>query len=400
MTRLDHITFLRIKIAARIGLSFLVLSVVLLCSCTPASDLFLDIRDLVYPAPPPGSLDTSFGGGDGKVTTPIGSGHNIGYALGIQTDGKILVAGHCDNGTDIDIALVRYTIAGSLDTIFGGGDGIVTTPIGSGDEVGYALGIQQDGKILVAGYSHNGTDNDIALVRYTTTGSPDTTFGGGDGIVTTPIGSGDDRGYALGIQTNGKILVAGSYNNGVYYVFALVRYTTAGDTDNTFGGGDGIVTTDISSYYSRVQSLRIQMDGKILVAGYANTGSSYDIALTRYTTTGDLDTTFGGGDGIVTTAIGSGYESGNALAIQLDSRILVAGNSNNGTDDDIALVRYTSTGSLDSTFGGGGIVTTPIGSVADAGNALEIQADGKILVAGGVDNGTDDYDFALVRYLP
>jgi uncharacterized delta-60 repeat protein len=442
----------------RIGFLIIAPVVFLFFSCTPASDLFLDIKDLVFPPPIPGDLDPTFGEGDGIVTTPIGSAQDSGNALEIQTDGKILVSGSSFNGLKDDFALVRYTTTGLLDTTFGGGDGIVTTSLDSFSDTGYALGIQTDGKILVAGRSHNGTDFDLALVRYTPAGNPDTTFGGGDGIVTTPIGSGSDIGYALGIQTDGKILVTGSsYNSGSGDDFALVRYTDVGDLDTTFGGGDGIVTTSIGDSTDAGYAIAIQTDGKVLVAGYTYEtndydfalarytsagvldtafgggdgivtlpigssndychaleiqkddkilvagssiiGGTHDFALVRYTTGGDLDTTFGGGDGIVTTPIGSDWDTGHALGIQTDDKILVCGSANNGTDTDVALVRYTSTGDLDTTFGGGdGIVTTQIGSDQEVGYALGIQADGKILVAGYYE-GTN-WDFALLRYLP
>ena len=121
---------------------------------------------------------------------------------------------------------VTVTLPGSLDTTFGT-SGIVTTPVGSYDAYAYALGIQSDGRILAAGYSSNGSNYDFALVRYNTDGSLDTTFnatGTKPGTVTTPIGSSDDFALALGIQSNGRIVVAGYSYNGSNDNFSLVRY--------------------------------------------------------------------------------------------------------------------------------------------------------------------------------
>ena len=169
-----------------------------------------------------GSLDTTFGK-SGKVTTAIGIIHDYAYALGIQPDGKIVAAGSSHNGYNDDFALVRYNVDGSLDTTFGTG-GKVTTAIGSSGDVAYALGIQSDGRIVVAGISWNGSHTDSALVRYNANGSLDTTFGIG-GKVITPVGSRHDYARALGIQSDGEIVTAGYYlNQDGYNNFVLVRY--------------------------------------------------------------------------------------------------------------------------------------------------------------------------------
>ena len=120
----------------------------------------------------PGDLDTSFGIG-GKVTTPIGSNDDVGFSMAVQSDGKILVAGYSHNGSNYDFALVRYTSMGSLDSTFNG-TGKVTTRIGSSYDYCYSVALQSDGRILVGG-SSNGSNHDFALVRYlgdTPTGPP------------------------------------------------------------------------------------------------------------------------------------------------------------------------------------------------------------------------------------
>jgi uncharacterized delta-60 repeat protein len=273
-----------------------------------------------------------------------------------------VVAGMSFNGSNNDFALVRYTTNGALDLTFGTG-GIVTTPIGSGNDGAYSVAIQTDGKLVVAGYSYNGTNYDFALVRYTTNGALDLTFGTG-GIVTTPIGSGNDYAYSVAIQTDGKLVVAGnSSNGGSNSDFALVRYTTNGALDLTFGT-EGIVTTDFGGPIDYGNSVAIQTDGKLVVAGNSGNGASNsDFALVRYTTNGALDLTFGTG-GIVTTDFGGYGDVGHSVAIQTDGKLVVAGWSYNGNISDFALVRYTTNGALDLTFGTGGIVTTSVGSGA------------------------------------
>jgi len=329
-----------------------------------------------------GSLDTAFGTG-GIVTTAIGTSSSSANSVVIQSDGKIVAAGSTN-----DFALVRYNTDGSLDTSFGTG-GIVTTDIGTDSDVARSIVLQSDGKIVAAGYSFNGSNDDFALVRYNTDGSLDTAFGTG-GIVTTDVGAGYDDAYSVAIQSDGKIIVAGSSRNGAKDSFALVRYNTDGSLDTAFGTG-GIVTTDIGADYDYVSGVAIQSDGKILAAG---TASNADFALVRYDSDGSLDTSFGTG-GIVTTTLGTSSNA-QSVAIQADGKIVAAGGLYTGSNAVFALVRYHSNGSVDTTFGTTGIVTTVVG-ISKTFISIAIQSDGKIVGAGGT-NSFPVAEFALVRY--
>jgi uncharacterized delta-60 repeat protein len=352
-----------------------------------------------------GDLDISFDG-DGKVTTDFattefGGALDRAYSVAIQTDGKILAAGRSftGNGEQYNFALTRYNSNGSLDTTFDG-DGKVTTDFGGGDDHAYSISIQSDGKIVVAGESYNGSKRfDFALARYNSNGSLDTTFDG-DGKVTTDFDGGDDGAYSVAIQSDGKIVVAGKR----YKVvggddFALTRYNSNGSLDTTFDA-DGKVTTAVGSSNDYARSIAIQSDGKIVVAGNSLNGSRSDFALTRYNSNGSLDTTFDG-DGKVTTDFGGGDDHAYSVAIQSDGKIVVAGFSGIGTIDfkDFALTRYNSNGSLDTTFDGDGKVTTDFGrNLEDHAYSVTIQRDGKIVVAGMSEHVRGGYDFALARY--
>jgi len=340
---------------------------------------------------PNGSLDTSFDG-DGKLTTAIGSGNENAYAVAIQPDGKIVAAGYSSNGSDYDFALARYNANGSLDTSFDG-DGKQTTAIGGSDDVAFAVALQPDGKIVAAGQSFNGSNDDFALARYNANGSLDTSFDG-DGKQTTAIGSGNENAYAVAIQPDGKIVAAGRSSNGSDDDLALVRYNANGSLDSSFDG-DGKQTTAFGSGNDDAYAVAIQPDGKIVAAGYGLVGSVSEFALARYNPDGSLDSSFDG-DGKQTTAIGSG-DAAYAVAIQPDGKIVAAGNSFNGSDVDFGVARYNPNGSLDIGFGGGGELTTQIGSGNDFGAAAALQPDGRIVVAGSSSNGSD-YDFALARY--
>jgi len=202
--------------------------------------------------------------------------------LAIQADGKIVAAGYSFDGANADFALVRCDENGEPDPTFGA-DGIVTVDIET-EDIAYALAIQADGKIVAAGYSFDGANADFALVRCDENGEPDQTFGT-DGIVTVDIDT-DDRAYALAIQDDGKIVAAGYSFDGANTDFALVRCDENGEPDQTFDT-DGIVITQVASpvvlmRFDEARALAIQADGKIIAAGKSYNSTDDDFALVRY----------------------------------------------------------------------------------------------------------------------
>ncbi|MEK6699342.1 MAG: delta-60 repeat domain-containing protein, partial [Nitrospirota bacterium] len=235
-----------------------------------------------------GSLDTSFNSSllcipnsicNGKLATNFNGGEDVAYGIVLQADGKIVVAGYGD--TNLNLVLARYTTHGTLDTTFGGGDGLVTT---GSLRSAFALAIDSDGRIVAAGEASNSTDSDFALARYNTNGTLDTTFGGGDGLITTGFFSGeDDSASALAIDSIGRIVVAGyAYVSGTNSDFALARYNTNGTLDMNFGGGGKVTTGFFSGENDSAFALAIDSDGRIVAAGYTDTGPGYGIALARY----------------------------------------------------------------------------------------------------------------------
>ena len=225
-----------------------------------------------------GDLDTSFDT-DGKVTTAIGSGLDAATSIALQSDGKIVVAGQSVIGGNDDFAVVRYNTDGSLDTSFGT-DGKVTTAIGAGSDAASSIALQSDGKIVVAGYSVIGGIKNFAVVRYNTNGSLDTSFGTG-GKVTTAIGNGGDIAYSIALQSDGKIVVAGYSLIAEFGDFSVVRYNTNGSLDTSFGTG-GKVTTAIGAGNDFANSMALQSDGKIVVVGYYDNGDNLDFVVVRY----------------------------------------------------------------------------------------------------------------------
>ena len=346
-----------------------------------------------------GDLDTTFGG-TGIVTTAIGSSHDHGWSVAIQSDGKIVVAGDSDSGGNADFAVVRYDPDGTLDTSFSG-DGIVTTPVSSSEDEAWSVAIQADGKLVAAG---RGDRNEFAVVRYNSDGSLDSSFGSGGKVIT---GFGEWSGCAndVAIQSDGKIVASGAVGYLDEAQFAVVRYNPDGTLDTSFSG-DGKQTTSIRPWFGYEFGIgeAIQPDGKIIVVGYSvygwpsgNIRVARDIALVRYNPDGELDTSFSG-DGMVTTSVGS-EAIACQVALQPEGKIVVVGSSYNGSDYDLAVVRYNCDGMLDTTFSEDGILTTEIGSSTDIGNDVAIQSDGRIVVAGWSYIGSN-YDFAVVRFNP
>jgi uncharacterized delta-60 repeat protein len=338
-----------------------------------------------------GTLDNTFGGG-GLVATHFGEAAEA-FGVAIQPGGRIVAAGQTETNDNFDFAIARYLPDGSLDRSFGG-DGRVTTDFGAADQ-GFALALQRDGRIVVAGTSDVGGTNAFALARYNRDGSPDLTFGSGGRLV-TDFGIKDEA-FAIAVQTNGKIVAAGRvFAAATGGDFGLARYNANGSLDFTFGSG-GKVTTDFGGDDS-IHGVALQRNGKIVVAGGSDDAAGLsDFVVARYNSNGSLDPTFGSG-GKVTTDFG-GSDVAVALTIQRNGKIDVAGVADDFGKADYAVAQYNANGSLDPTFGSGGKVTTDFGSLDEA-SAVALQGKNRLVVAGTT--GTifgGRLDLAVARFL-
>ena len=334
-----------------------------------------------------GTLDNTFGD-NGIVITEEPCCY--GSAMVQQSDGKILVAGHIyiytGPDSNFDVYLVRYNTNGTLDTTFSVDGKVITDP--GGDNYIHSMALQSDGKIVLTGQS----DNYIVVLRYNTDGSLDHNFGI-NGIVNTSVGGLEDNGNSVVIQPDSKIVVAGSsYNNSTHDDIVVLRYNSNGTPDTGFGD-EGIVITDIEDNNDIALAIVLQPDGKILAAGYTENVST-DFIVLRYNSDGSLDNTFSV-DGKSITDLGS-LDRARSLAIQPDGKILATGFTRNGDNDDLALVRYNPDGTLDLTFDEDGKVVTDFNNSPNYGNALKLQANGKIVVAGHI---YSPYNFMVARYL-
>ena len=349
-----------------------------------------------------GRLDPSFGSG-GKVTTDLGGGADAAYAVAVQPDGKIVVAGSARTGTGDDFALVRYSSAGALDPSFGDGTGMALLDFGGRRDIARGVAIQPDGKIVVVGYTWTGSRNVFALARFDSSGVLDTAgFGGGTGMVTTDFAGGSALASAVVLQPDGSIVAAGSADGGPAATgadLALARYLDDGRLDVAFGDGSGKVTLDVAGGTDLGEAVALQPDGKVVVAGQASGALGSDFLLARFDPDGRPDPGFGSG-GATTLGFASGPGQAHALTIQADGAIVAAGHAYNGANDDVAVARFDRTGAPDTTFGAEGRAVIDLDGGDDRAYAVAIQAgDGRIVAAGYAVTGAGD-DFALVRLNP
>jgi uncharacterized delta-60 repeat protein len=281
-----------------------------------------------------GGLDPTFSG-DGKVFTNLVSGYDHAWALAIQPDGKIVAAGAAQVGGGA-FALVRYNADGTRDTSFSG-DGKVTTNFTSGDDWVWDIALQVDGKIVASGVAGTSPSNKmVALARYNTDGSLDGSFSG-DGKLTRNPTSGWEDAAGVGIQPDGKIVIAGA-GGGNGGRLLVIRFNPNGRIDSTFSG-DGIARTNFTSRDDFAWDVSLQTDGKIVAAGTAGLGSGTgDFAVARYGTTGTLDSSFGVG-GKVVTSVTTGVDVATAVTIQVDGNIVVGGRVG-GAGGRFGVVRY------------------------------------------------------------
>jgi uncharacterized delta-60 repeat protein len=385
---------------------------------------------------PDGSLNTAFGSGGtvrqlfagnaggGLITAalePMGTG-----------DSKILLVGHDQAQTGM--ALMRLNANGTLDTTFGTNGQVVTYFPESVTHIEDASGVAvtSSGQILAVGYMSGGSS--VLLARYNPNGSLDTTFGS-NGTATTVFSSTATNfriavtGVAL--QPDGKVVVAGgqywSTTVGTASVTMskgmVLRYDANGSLDTSFGSS-GVATTQVpfgSTSRTTFAGLALYPnagtvnDGKIVTAGsvyqYNSSGqnTATEWVAVRYNANGSLDTTFGNGAGytIINNAqFTAPYQHANAIDIESDGKPILAGTISSAASSGgySQVARLNADGSLDATFGNGGLVTTPIGGFNNNPdgqyNAVALQPDGKIVAAGYASNSSNKAIFSLARYLP
>jgi uncharacterized delta-60 repeat protein len=395
-----------------------------------------------------GQLDPSFAT-NGIATTQISEYDDFCSDVALQSDGKIVAVGYTDYGFDTQYCVVRYNTDGNLDSTFGvngmidgdlgfGGYNLATCVTivndkiliaGNGDDGSLNNGpaafverfnndgspdssfgvnglsiifpnpftyvffritdiaVQSDGKIVLAAYEGtNGGNEDFTIIRFTSSGMLDNSFGI-DGIAITPFYNGyTDVPYSVIIDANEKIVAAGV----AYHYSAIARYNSDGSFDASFGAGGQVESESLEWGLSSAVDIASAQNNKLLVA-CSTYGVSFKVG--RFNQNGTLDSTFG----INGLAAMNVEGNAQAMSVQEDNKIILAGEEFGGSQNYFGIGRFLPNGAVDSTFGSGGFVTTDVGNFCTA-NAIVIQPDGKILAAGSARKG-GNFAFVLARYI-
>ncbi len=340
-----------------------------------------------------------------------GAGNDYAQGLAIQGDGKFVVVGYSKNKNTSNTSLfvLRYGLAGSLDTSFGNaGVARLNIPESYYNKLRRLSIDASNDKLLVAGKVWNNVSKTyrVLIARLNTDGTTDTTFGT-DGYVETEISGNIPKVWGLTMQNNGAFFV--TLTNAALTTgqtsFAVLKYLKNGVLDNTFAN-NGILNSDMSSGQGdNPMALAIQSDGKLVVVGdsYGINGASKfkEAFIARYTANGSFDTSFAG---VGYTKYRAGSFSNDTLMgvkIQNDGKIVVVGYSKISTElgQRMILMRYLSNGSLDTTFGNNGVIRAcpNYPSSSCSGLGLQLQSDGKIVVAGNISTGATVYPI-VYRY--
>ena len=357
-----------------------------------------------------GLADKKFGAG-GLVKQPFLTAHVFDLATGliVLPDKKVVLAGYTGDpiAGQWKIALVRYYSNGHIDSSFGC-QGRVIHQFSNllYDQINTVIA-QLDGALLVGGETRSGGIGQykFLLARYTDRGVLDSAYGQ-EGKVNQPfLGTGSyDEINVLCLQPNNYSIAIGYSKDGGGQKIAIARYSSSGILDLTFGNAGTVLQPFLGDQHLDDGTAGIVCsDGTILVAGTSSDGGVGQIkcVVIRYTATGGLASTFGKSGVVLQPFVGTGnHDEVTCMAVQPDGAIVVGGFSSDGGGQKALLIRYASNGALDFTFGVGGIMKQPFlgaGATTDLINALAIQPDGKLLVAGATNDGGGSKYF-LARY--
>jgi uncharacterized delta-60 repeat protein len=360
---------------------------------------------------PTGVPDESFGpSGKRTVAFDLGGNKNdVAFGLAVQADGKIVVVGSAQIDTTAFVyAVVRLNADGTPDATFGpGGKRTVAISGGVGVDQAHGVAVQPDGKIVVVGLCQPTAGNfDMGAVRLNPDGTRDTGFGP-SGIRVIPFdlgGSKFDAASAVSLQPDGRIVLTGfAQLSDTNRDFAAARLKPDGTLDPTFGvGGKTTVAFDLGGANSASDTATcavLQPDGKLIMAGSVQaSAANNDFGVARLNTDGSLDTSFGNAG--KSTFGFSNNEGATGVALQADGKIVVAGSTDFPGNQDFVVARLNPNGFSDLGFGSGGKTIDSFnsgGTTSDQANAVALQPDGKIVVAGSAEMSGGNLDFGVAR---
>lgn len=334
-------------------------------------------------------IDTSFGE-DGLSLQDFKIGNDEAYGIAVQEDGKILVAGYSSNGAVKDLIVSRFLADGTLDTDFNS-DGVFSYSLGNGDTIGRSLVVQEDGKIIIGGSSYDGGAR-VTVLRVTPEGYLDTSFSA-DGYVILPVDDGEIISTAVQLSATGSIVVSATVapTASADYAF-FARINSEGQLDNSFSE-DGRTTYQDATTDIRMNTIAVQGDGKILSGGSFTEGSVTQAGLLQLNEDGTVDSSYASdGKSLVTTdAVGSVI---NSMVPGSDGSIIIAGALNNGDYNEAFVGKVKGDGTADADFGTSGIYKTTY-SKENVVNGVTLQADNSISAVGFMTSQTGKDIFVL-----
>jgi len=346
-----------------------------------------------------GTLDPSFGTG-GLFTFAPGTLHDVAYGMAVLPDDRLVFCGSgritATSGFTSDCVVGRLTADGAIDPTFGV-DGTFVLGSTGGSVFGYDLKVQPDGKIVVCGgYSITPSNTDFLVLRLMPDGTPDPTFGGGDGWVLVPLADGEEYAYDVELLDNGNLLLAGTsaLPGGLYDQGVVMRLLPDGTLDASFGT-DGMTTVQIAPTSSdNFRSMVVLPTGRIVAAGYSYANFTETLLLAALTPDGALDAGFGDG------GIHSGSSISEAFDVVVGEDRLYVGGRISTDGYDLGITCFDFNGQPEAGFGTDGTVTANYNPI-DFILGMHLQDDGKLLCVGATGLGTfNNRDVLISRYLP
>ena len=326
-------------------------------------------------------LDPGFGL-KGRVAVELGV-KNSGHAALVQPDGKIVVAGSSSMGNALNFSLLRFNPDGTPDASFNG-DGSVITSLSTRDDEALALGLLPDGRIVAAGYSHNGKDRDLAMICYRRDGTLDRNFGDA-GVVLISIGNGNEEISALTINASGMITVAGTTEGTAGRILVVARYDAKGEPDFTFGE-QGISLIGVGEDAS-AEGIVEREDGTYVISGSYMDRKKSSALLVGLQADGTVDAGFGE-KGVAIPSADIAASEGFGVAADDAGKIYVAGSVGLPGKRESALFRFTGQGKADATFGDHGVAVTKVSKEDDVLYDVDIGASGVAASGFTTDAGT------------
>jgi len=356
----------------------------------------------------PGTLDASWATlsaqGAGKLLTSFGNSNDVAQAMVLQPDGKVVQIGHCNastNGSVLSVCIARFLPNGTPDTSFNGSGQIKATYSGATEFGPVAAALRGDGKLVVAGRCVPGNASAFCLLRFTSNGALDTSFGNSGFAHGGAFASGGQTAYSMTLQPDGKIIIVGSCQGASSYDFCIQRFLPDGGLDTSFNNSaTSSSVVDMNGNTDFANAVVVQSDGKIVVVGGCSNGAVYLYCAIRFLTGGGVDSGFGQSGKFIAVASGGAQ----AVAMQPDGKLLLGGQCSHQvgqfTKGDFCVLRISGGGALDASFGSNGQALTTVGNYGNSINSIVVQTDGRIVLAGRCGTLTGAADICVQRLLP